>query len=252
MKIKTTTRFFSPSPISTTTSAGTQQNNKMIQQKSKLLAVTLAGLALVAGSANAAIVLISPGTGASDDIKNGGFESYTGAVSSGLLTWAKIDDWFNYGTDTDQNAARNSDAYEGDFRPFIEGGDGAAGRAPAVDTGHVIATGDTFDLTFHQRTFSGWDVGPDSFKAILYSTSGIIWEKTITPTLTGTWESFSENNILAANIGESLHLRFVSNAANGEFASVDAITLTANAVPEPTTTALLGLGGLALLLRRRR
>ncbi|MBT7958188.1 MAG: PEP-CTERM sorting domain-containing protein [Akkermansiaceae bacterium] len=29
-------------------------------------------------------------------------------------------------------------------------------------------------------------------------------------------------------------------------------TLSANAVPEPTTTALLGLGGLALILRRRK
>jgi hypothetical protein len=42
---------------------------------------------------------------------------------------------------------------------------------------------------------------------------------------------------------------------NNRFAIIDDVQITGNvaqAVPEPTTTALLGLGGLALILRRRR
>lgn len=38
----------------------------------------------------------------------------------------------------------------------------------------------------------------------------------------------------------------------GAYASYDGITPTADAVPEPSSTALLGLGGLTLILRRRK
>jgi len=39
---------------------------------------------------------------------------------------------------------------------------------------------------------------------------------------------------------------------NADHAEIDSITLTTLPVPEPSSTALLGLGGLALLLRRRK
>jgi len=38
----------------------------------------------------------------------------------------------------------------------------------------------------------------------------------------------------------------------GAFASYDGVTLEGTVVPEPSSTALLGLGGLALILRRRK
>ena len=38
----------------------------------------------------------------------------------------------------------------------------------------------------------------------------------------------------------------------GAFAAFDGVTLEGTAVPEPTSTALLGLGGLALIMRRRK
>ena len=56
-------------------------------------------------------------------------------------------------------------------------------------------------------------------------------------------------------MGQDLFIAFgtgTAGADNGDnnFATVDNVNLTA--VPEPTSTALLGLGGLALILRRRK
>ena len=53
------------------------------------------------------------------------------------------------------------------------------------------------------------------------------------------------------------YLNMGANIENAAFAwdnSLEAIILTfdINAVPEPSSTALLGLGGLALMLRRKR
>lgn len=50
----------------------------------------------------------------------------------------------------------------------------------------------------------------------------------------------------AANFGSIL----ISESASG--GTVSALSLDHTAIPEPTTTALLGLGGLALILRRRK
>ena len=45
-----------------------------------------------------------------------------------------------------------------------------------------------------------------------------------------------------------------NNGANNHYSFIDNVTITGtvDAVPEPSTTALLGLGGLALILRRRK
>jgi hypothetical protein len=58
--------------------------------------------------------------------------------------------------------------------------------------------------------------------------------------------------------GETATFRLIGTATSdsdfGRNVVLDDLVLggTAVAVPEPTTTALLGLGGLALILRRRR
>ena len=50
--------------------------------------------------------------------------------------------------------------------------------------------------------------------------------------------------------GELLRLRIASSGFRGIY--VDNVLLTGMEIPEPTTMALLGLGGLGLLRRRRR
>ena len=53
-----------------------------------------------------------------------------------------------------------------------------------------------------------------------------------------------------SNLGTHDFARFVDNESGGT--SAPKLTVNYSAVPEPSTTALIGLGGLALILRRRK
>ena len=68
-----------------------------------------------------------------------------------------------------------------------------------------------------------------------------------------TWDNITSSTI--ANTGSDLfvEITFVDTNANGQLA-IDTFSLdyTAAPIPEPSSTALLGLGGLALILRRRK
>ncbi|MFT5882071.1 MAG: hypothetical protein ACI9FG_000569 [Crocinitomicaceae bacterium] len=65
-----------------------------------------------------------------------------------------------------------------------------------------------------------------------------------------TWESTFTTGAAPTGLGQALRIELVTAA--GVQTLWDNVRLTAVAVPEPSTTALLGLGGLALILRRRK
>ncbi|NWK57567.1 PEP-CTERM sorting domain-containing protein [Verrucomicrobiaceae bacterium N1E253] len=55
-----------------------------------------------------------------------------------------------------------------------------------------------------------------------------------------------------AELGENIIVRIAAVGLGGNGIWFDAVSLEATAVPEPSAAALLGLGGLALVLRRRK
>jgi hypothetical protein len=195
--------------------------------------------ALMTGVAHAQTTkLIDPGTGAGDDIKNGGFESgNTGTYPN----YTVVTDWFNSGGGTSVVAAGNDRERTGAYGGSVAL-TGVGASHPAVDTGHTIAAGDLLNLTFYHGRAEDWDAA-DTIGVVLYSTAGVIWSDTVTPSqnaLTGNFDLFTANHIPVplANIGETLFLRFESNASLNEYAAVDDITLTVSPIPEPASFAL--------------
>ena len=104
-------------------------------------------------------------------------------------------------------------------------------RIPYQVTRHSITGGNIINLDFFHRGFSGWDA-TDTFSVELFyldplGTKQILSILTITPT-PGTWNRTSHtfppiNNQEA--IGRQLGIRFRSNAAGSEFASLDDVSL---------------------------
>jgi hypothetical protein len=203
--------------------------------KSAILSVSLVAALMTGGAHAQTTTLIGPGTGAGDDIKNGGFESIGG--SGTYRPYTVISDWFNYGGNAAVNVVGSDRERTGTFGGSVaKPGFGAAAdwSRPAVDTGHTIAAGETFSLTFYYGYCENWDVGTDKINVVLYSTSGVIWSDVVTPSqnaLSGAFTQFTTNNIPAANIGETLLLRFEPNADLGEFAAIDDVTLEFTKAP---------------------
>ena len=63
------------------------------------------------------------------------------------------------------------------------------------------------------------------------------------------WVSTFTTGASPAGLGQSLRIEIVGSGVQSLY---DNVSLTYETVPEPSTTALLGLGGLALILRRRK
>lgn len=218
---------------------------------------TLTALILSAASlsSEAATVLID------GSINAGGFESSTGWVGTGDLTDTQINS--NETVTTGDNAVVGVNATS--ITRFI-------GR----DTGHIIAAGDQFDGGFSwldiiaTNSSNGFVAADGSIDYILFTTN----DNTIggTRDVIQTWqsgplettgatemESFGQTVAYAGPLdtdggaARTVFVSFETNEANARsFARIDDVTLNVTSIPEPSSTALLGLSGLALILRRRK
>ena len=102
-----------------------------------------------------------------------------------------------------------------------------------------------------------WENGTYGYELALVTDSGVASSVTGNSAdfAAGTFNdvSTSFDNVGSAQSGSSLTIRYTllgdANGGNGDF---DNVRLDASVIPEPATLALFGLGGLLVLLRRRR
>lgn len=91
------------------------------------------------------------------------------------------------------------------------------------------------------------ETGNTVYRALPSTTIGDLSENT----LHGTQEVFLNFTAGASDAGDQLGIRITENA-NSASRDVLLDRISATSVPEPSSTALLGLGSLALVLRRTR
>lgn len=108
--------------------------------------------------------------------------------------------------------------------------------------------GNSFDFSYSTDGLAFTPVASGSFTSDAAALAAPVWESGV---------SYSENIAVTVANGGSLFLRWSGDDDSGagsrdEFALDDVVIGAAAPVPEPSSTALLGLGGLALILRRRR
>ena len=237
--------------------------------------ITIASLIATAGLASAATLFTS------------GFENNTGAnVEAGNVTngtgnaTLTITDW---STDASVTAISNLTAVLNNAGGFgqTQGGTGAfasddvafiaQNHNTGVDADSVKGYSFTFTvdaswsldsltvLSAHTNNVGGQN---QSFTSdLVYSISGGTLGSPLTETSTEVYgvlpayHTVAFTGLASNTIGAGTYTVQVTQenfSGGGAYASFDGVTLEATAVPEPSSAALLGLGGLALIMRRRK
>ena len=125
------------------------------------------------------------------------------------------------------------------------------------DVSDPWTTTSTIDISL-TAAMTTWGSGSGSVLVELRKASDdtVLWDNTTAGLTPGTVSPLSwsiDASTLAATAGEDLNLNITANGLGTAFDDVFLEVNTAvAAVPEPSTTALLGLGGLALVFRRRK
>ena len=162
-------------------------------------------------------------------------------------------------------------ASEGTRSMRIRGTSSTSGEGTAQNTEFVVSATVAFNLSFDWNARANW-LTTDAIAYTLFTTSDNTSSGTITTiaegsvdgNITNTAVTINESftgigTVAGASVGQQLWIEFAYDLSSYAVdkttdanARVDNVVLTAIAVPEPSSAALLGLGGLALILRRRK
>lgn len=213
----------------------------MLQMKTKHTLLLLGFLT----TTSQATLIIGPG------VRNGSFEADTGKQTS----WDTVTDWTNWDVLTGGPSTANNDsgtdnggaATEGARVAFLQPNNAAFNM-----TTSVLGVGDV--LTYQwDWTLPGRGDAEVSL-AYLDGANVINFGPTsINPDTTSLHADLGGTYTVQAGdawIGKQVGLTIVQGA--GQYPEVDNFRLDLVSVPEPSSTALLGLGGLALIMRRRK
>ncbi|MDG0993874.1 MAG: PEP-CTERM sorting domain-containing protein [Akkermansiaceae bacterium] len=212
----------------------------------------LAGLALAAGAAHAATPIT---------ILNAGFDlAADGSAGPPAHNGTAVYGWNQSGV---AGAERTDTASgpTGDTDPelyFYLGG--------SIDqtVSSAWTSGDTFTLGMIAHNATWGTTGVMRVQLRLASDDTVLWDSgavDVSGTVsggayTGTGHIYSwdieASTFTAGTDGDDLNIRIAHEGALNTYPYIDDVSLSFDAVPEPSTTALFGLGGLALILRRRK
>lgn len=203
-------------------------------------AAAMVALGASATSQAATLTLIGGST------NNGDFEIGSGLISGGSVTsWAT---WTEQSTADNNTGIHTAGPVGPDQNIYIQGG----GAIRNITT-HTAAIGDTFEYGFTDA-YSEVNITMQ----LIYNDGGT-WTAITGSDLTeeggglgNRITSRSDSFTVQAGdawVGKTIGVGLFST---GGFPNIDDVNLSVTAVPEPSSAALLGIGGIALILRRKK
>lgn len=246
-------------------SRGFQQGNQNQETQIKMkMTKKLAMLpAMVVGSA-LSVYSLSNTASAANLLLNPGFEVAGGGGATDADGWNEV-----VGGPTGTVTRGTVMPAVGSGHAFIDFTNGAPGPGGAYfieqnQGANTIDNGLNYDFSFFAKTDTTDFTGVNIFYQVQWLDQdgsdgggfkgGV--ETSITGDLTSSYQEFSANNIDVPDGADSFLIRFQISAGAVDNISanlyVDSVSLDVTQVPEPSSSALLGLGGLALVLRRRK
>lgn len=194
---------------------------------------------------------------ASVSITNHSFEDGAGAPTPGNWNNNTPDGWTSAGGHGMQSDVVNPSGIDGNVFGFLEGGatgDLTGGSfiqsISAVLPGGSVTIGDAFTLTLAALNQNGspsfdFDIRDNADPSL---GSSLIGGAVQSVAVSGAWADY----VVLGTVATSSTDVFLILNTNGPQVRIDNVRLDLVVVPEPSSSALLGLGGLALILRRRR